>query len=326
MSQDFKQYHSIENLARTDFIESIKTNHLDQGEFIVQEKVHGANLTFITDGIEIKCAKRTGLLGSDEKFFNYQKIKDRYKEKILKTFEEVKKLEPTMDFLYIFGELFGGYYPHPEVAKVRDAIKLQQGVFYSPDNDFYAFDLRILNKSYLNLNQSMEIFEKIGFLYAKPLFKGTLGECLQYPNEFESYISNWLALPKIENNIAEGIVIKPSATRFLPDKSRVIIKNKNPKYEEKIVKKNKIKKPKLKISDKIMNLQEEVKTYINQNRLESVISKAGKPDIGFFAKDVLVDFLKDHNADFNALEKEEQKIIKQFISQECSRLCYKNES
>lgn len=326
MSHDFKQYHSIENSSRVDFIESVKAHNLDQGEFVVQEKVHGANLTFITDGIEIKCAKRTGLLEPDEKFFNYQKIRDKYQEKNLKTFEEVKKLEPQMDLLYIFGELFGGYYPHPEVAKVPGAIRLQQGVFYSPDNDFYAFDLRIYNKTYLSLNQSMEIFEKIGFLYAKPLFKGTLYECLQYPNEFESYISGWLGLPKIENNIAEGIVIKPLVTRFLPDKSRVIIKNKNPKYEEKIIKKNKIKRPKPELSGKIKNFQEEVKTYINQNRLETVISKVGKPDIGFFAKDVLEDFLKDHGTDFNALEKGEQKIIKQFISQECSKLCRENKS
>lgn len=326
MSHDFKQYHSIENSSRVDFIESVKAHNLDQGEFVVQEKVHGANLTFITDGIEIKCAKRTGLLKPDEKFFNYQKIRDRYQEKILKTFEEVKKLEPNIDLLYIFGELFGGYYPHPEVAKVPDAIKLQQGVFYSPGNDFYAFDLRIYNKTYLNLNQSMEIFEKIGFLYAKPLFKGTLDECLQYPNEFESYISGWLGLPKIENNIAEGIIIKPLVTRFLPDKSRVIIKNKNPKYEEKLIKKNKIKRPKLEPSDKIKSFQEEVKTYINQNRLDGVISKAGKPDIGFFAKDVLEDFLKDHGTDFNALERGEQKIIKQFIAQECSKMCRENQS
>ena len=58
-----------------------------------------------------------------------------------------------MDELYIFGELFGGYYPDKSVPKVQDATRLQQGVFYSPDNDFCAFDLRIYNGSYLDKAQ-----------------------------------------------------------------------------------------------------------------------------------------------------------------------------
>ena len=66
MSHDFKQYHSVENSFRDEFINTIKENGLDKGDFIVQEKVHGANLTFITDGSTIQCAKRTGLLKDDE--------------------------------------------------------------------------------------------------------------------------------------------------------------------------------------------------------------------------------------------------------------------
>lgn len=183
---NFKKYHEIEDLQRQEFITLIREKGLDQGEFVVQEKVHGANLCFITDGANIRCAKRTGFLSEDEKFFNFQKVRDRYKGKILRCCNLVKKLHPKTDFLYIFGELFGGYYPHPDVPKVKNAIKLQQGIFYSPDNDFYAFDLRIHNGSYLNVDESAEIFEKIGFLYARILFRGTLDECLAYSNEFES--------------------------------------------------------------------------------------------------------------------------------------------
>ena len=330
----FKPYHPIENSSREDYLQELKEYGLDQGIFVVQEKVHGGNLVFITDGKEIRCAKRTGLRDDKEKFFNFQKVRDRYRERILAAYKLVKELNPEMDELYIFGELFGGYYPHAQVPKVESAIKLQQGVFYSPDNDFYAFDLRVYNKSYLDLDISARIFEELGFIYAHNLFQGSLEECLAYPNEFESKIPEYLGLPLIPGNIAEGVVIKPLSVKFLPSKDRVILKNKNPKYEEKIVRKAKIKRPKPKVSDLVNDLRGEALAYINENRLQSVISKIGEVDLtaikndpkqigkvlGPLAQDVLQDFLKDFGAEFEALEKTDQKLIKQFISEESMKL------
>ncbi|MDA1020381.1 MAG: hypothetical protein O2962_02405 [Cyanobacteria bacterium] len=318
MDFHFKPYHPIENLSREEFIATIYDNGLAGGEFIVQEKIHGANLCFITDGQVIYSAKRTGLLKEDERFFNFQKVRDKYKEQILKAHSLVTKLYPETDLLYIFGELFGGYYPHPDVPKVKDAIQLQQGVCYSADNDFYAFDLRIHNASYLSLDESMSIFEELGFLYAKELFRGTLDACLAFPYEFESKIPGYLGLPVIASNIAEGLVIKPLEAKFLPSKARVIIKNKNPKYEEKIIKKTKHKKTKVKLTDACKKLAQEAENYINQNRLDAAISKLGEVHdgqlIGFLAKDAYEDFAKDFIKELEALDKEEQKQIRQIIS------------
>lgn len=58
----FKPYHPVENSSREDYINDLKANNLNTGVFIVQEKLHGANLVFMTDGVTIRCAKRTGLL------------------------------------------------------------------------------------------------------------------------------------------------------------------------------------------------------------------------------------------------------------------------
>ena len=334
MTYHFKPYHPIENSSREDYLKELRDNNLDQGIFAVQEKVHGGNLVFITDGTEIRCAKRTGLLDDNERFYNFQKVRDRYREKILAAYKRVKELYPEMDELYIFGEIFGGHYPHPQVPKVESAIKLQQGVFYSPDNDFYAFDLRVYNKSYLDLDLSTKIFAELGFIHAKILFQGSLEQCLAYPNEFESKIPEYLGLPLIPGNIAEGVVIKPLSVKFLPSKERVILKNKNPKYEEKIIRKHKIKKPKPKVSNVVNDLRQEALAYINENRLKSVTSKIAEVNLseikndpkqigkflGPFAQDVLQDFLKDFGSEFEALEKTDQKLIKQFISDECMKL------
>lgn len=332
----FKPYHPVENSFRDDYLRELKTHNLDAGIFVVQEKIHGANLVFITDGNQIRCAKRTGLLDDNEKFYNFQKVRDRYKDKILGAYKLAKDLYPNMDELYIFGELFGGYYPDKSVPKAPDATRLQQGVFYSPDNDLCVFDLRVYNGSYLDVDLSCKIFQQLGFIYAEILFQGTLEECINYPNDFESTIPRKLGLPLIPGNIAEGTVIKPMQVKFLPSKERVILKNKNAKYAETIVKKEKFKRPAVKISDRVKELRLKSDNYVTENRLIAVMSKIGQLDLaqlfktkqigrvlGPFAQDTVESFLKDCEDEFYQLEKSDQKLITQHISDSCMTLIKK---
>lgn len=46
---EFKKYNSIENSYQDDLISSIIEQGFGDLEFVVQEKVHGANLSFITE-------------------------------------------------------------------------------------------------------------------------------------------------------------------------------------------------------------------------------------------------------------------------------------
>ena len=55
---EFKKYNSIENSYQDDFISSIIEQGFGDLEYVVQEKIHGANLSFITDGKSILSAKR----------------------------------------------------------------------------------------------------------------------------------------------------------------------------------------------------------------------------------------------------------------------------
>ena len=45
-----------------------------------------------------------------------------------------------MQLLYIFGELFGGGYPHPDFPFVPEEL-VQTGIYYCPGLEFYAFDI-----------------------------------------------------------------------------------------------------------------------------------------------------------------------------------------
>lgn len=324
--QTFKKYFSIENSFRKKNIAFIIEMELDQGEFIVQEKIHGANLSFWTDGKTIRCAKRTGFIEADEKFYNYRLAMEKYKQSILRAFQLIKSEYPELNHIAIFGELFGGGYPHPEVERDKQSVVIQKGIYYCPSNEFYAFDIMLDNHQYLSVNQANEIFDQANFFYARTLFTGSFNDALNYSNTFESKISGWLGLPAIENNVCEGVVIKPAIPAFFPNGSRVIIKNKNEKWEEN-TRNSKLILEQDKISDLAVKLAEIIKDYVTENRLNNVISKIGEVTekdfgklIGLLSKDVSEEFNKDYSSEFMALEKKEQKMIKKSLSKAASFL------
>ena len=316
----FRKYNTIENTYRKEFLERIKNQGFGDEEYVVQEKVHGANLSFITrDGKNFYVAKRTGLIEDGEKFYNYEKVFEDVKPQLEKLWKELKKDYPEMQQLNVFGELFGGHYPHPEVPKDKNGLMIQKGIFYSPDNRFYAFDILINNEKFLDVDTASKYFDKAGLLHAKSLFRGSLDECLQYPNDFESTIPAELGLPEIESNIAEGTVIKPVKPLFFNNGVRVILKNKNEKWAEKI-KRKKINKEELKPSEKVLELQEAIKTYVTENRLNNVISKIGEVSqkdfgklLGLYNKDIVEDFSKDYADMLKDLDKKEIKLINKSI-------------
>lgn len=149
----FYKYNSIENSYQTNFIQSIYLSGFGDKEYVVQEKVHGANLSFITDGKKVSIAKRTGFIETDESFYNAIALLKRYKKQVKSLFDYLSKSR-KIDNLTIFGELFGGGYPHAEVASDDSAKLIQQGIYYCPNNEFYAFDILIDGKEYLDFDEA----------------------------------------------------------------------------------------------------------------------------------------------------------------------------
>ena len=314
----FKTYNSIENAYQTRVIDQIKLQGFGKEIFIVQEKVHGANFSFFTDGKEIKIAKRTAFIGDSEKFYNAHQILERYRKNVIEVFEKAKTIHQDVETVVIYGELFGGGYKHKEVESVKDAIKVQKGVEYAPHNEFYAFDIKLNGTTYLDTDLVNQIFEETGFFYAKILFQGTLEDALNYPNVFDSKIPAWLVLPEIDNNMCEGTIIKTLKTKYFGNGSRVILKNKNEKWTEKskMVRKERPIQKEVRFSENAQNIWEEIQKYTTVNRLNNVVSKIGEFEptmigkvIGLFSKDILEDFEKEFPNAFTTIEKEEQKRI-----------------
>jgi Rnl2 family RNA ligase len=264
----------------------------------VTEKVHGANFSIVTDGVDIQLAKRTSFLAPQEyqRFYNAQVILDQYQDPVLKLFTDLE-LEPAKDQLTIFGELYGGLYPKTTVL----CKPVQVGIYYSQTIRFYAFDVCI-NGRFQNLDRCQEWFKNYKIPCAEPEFTGTLMECLEYSNGtycLPSSIPAKLGYPPIEGNAREGNVISPLIPAYLGKGSRVIFKHKNPAFSEK-------KKPvhvSIRCGDIIVLesdqvLFNEATSYITLNRYHNLISKIG-PDqphakvIGMFVSDAFTDFKKD---------------------------------
>ena len=321
----FEKYSSIENSYRNRIIKKINKEGLDKEKWSVSEKVHGSNLSIWFDGNEIKLAKRSNFINDNGmNFFRADIILLKYGENIKQLFNDIKEgvyknvsLDEPIENIAVYGEIFGGQYNHPEVEKIDRVPRVQKGVEYSPDIDFYVFDIKI-NEKYVSVDEMTDLCEKYKLFYAKELFRGGFEECLGYCNNFNSKIPEWLGLPLLNDNICEGVVIKTIKPKFLWGQSRAILKNKNEKWSEKSKKSKKSSKSKkeINLSKEALDILEELKLYITENRLKNVISKIGTitdKHFGILIKDmsndIIGDYEKDHEEGFANLDSNEEKLV-----------------
>ena len=321
----FNKYSSIENTYQTLYLNKVRQIVPKDAIWDVTEKVHGANCCIITNGNDTKFAKRSGIIKEGENFFNYEKVLEEFRPKIINAFNYIKKKyetnETIINLVQFYGELFGGAYPHPDVPRNSQFNSVQKGLYYAPYQSFYGFDIAIVYKSsekegrfWLNPDEMADVFEKNDIFYSKSLFRGTLDECLEFNNAFQSNIPTWLGLPPIEDNICEGVVFKPMVPYFFNNGDRILLKNKNERFSEK--KKEKVHKVIPDLPEDVKKAISTVSEYINDNRLNNVISHEGEFDmpkdfgrlIKLFTMDILNDFIKEYK-EWNSLEKVNQKLV-----------------
>lgn len=320
----FKKYSSIENSFDEAFMEKVR-NHTPAGtRFVVQEKVHGSNCSFLCDGSQIQFAKRTAVVGPEEDFYQWQELADRYREHIYKVYSMLKACFSDLLSIIVYGEMYGGAYPHKDVKRIGAMSAIQKGVYYCPGHDFYGFDIYVYRPDesfYLDVETANYLFAEAGIFFAQTLFEGTLDECLAYPNAFPSTIYKHFGLPEIEDNICEGIVIRPKDPLYIPNGARIIIKSKNARFAEKKGVKHAPKVPKA-IPEEVVHLFTQAEAYFTPARLDNVKSHIGEVSFpkdlgrvsGLLAKDVLEDFLKEYAEDYDNLAKQEQKSLNGLLS------------
>lgn len=282
--------------------------HLEKVKWVVTEKVHGANFSFIYEAGSLKYAKRKEYLSWSDDFFGFQLVASNLEQHLIPLFEELSTHISGTKF-QVYGELFGGSYPHPDVEDVPHLHAIQTGVYYAPDVHFCAFDIAVEtenSRKYLDYETAICYFEKHNIFFAKPLFIGKFGEATGFNTRINSTVPKQLSLPELSENLIEGVVIKPfdlKDDQLLS--TRPILKLKNQEFDEED-KFHAAKKwtyiPNVSSkSEDLSYILEELRNYITLNRLESAISKIGGLDFESPTRveEIQAECLRDALADFN---------------------------
>jgi Rnl2 family RNA ligase len=335
LSKIFREYSSINNYTNSKFINEIK--ELPQAEWVVMEKVHGANFSFITDGQNVRIASRSIVLSIPNFFFTSTAIAEKYNSDVLEIYRRIQTgrigmdslLDPT-DKLYIqiFGEIFGGNYP----GCTRKYKPVQKGVNYAPEHDFLVFDIRVDIKSkseisfYLSQTEIDHYLDGLSNLRGLPvLFRSNnFDEILNLNPKFITTIPKLYGLKDLTDNYAEGYVCKTN-DRHDANKTRPIIKIKYEYFSEvtkNVTDSENVTDPK--------NYFDRILPYCTQNRFNNIISKHGASKvisslIGHFVTDMLDDFQKELDREELEQFKEDSRSIKKTIFEHIKRnqLCQK---
>jgi len=311
----FKKYSSIENAYRTKTVNYITETGNADGEWVSTLKIHGANYSFWTDGEDVKFGKRSGFIQGESFYGDFNFDYDQNARDMHKYLQDVI----PCDVLSIHGEIYGGLYDHPEVERDKSATRVQKEVQYIPFNDFIVFDIKVDNML-LNHDFVITLCKKFGFDHVPVLARGSFYDLMKMDVKFPDPLGVLKGLPPIEDNMAEGWVLKPVKPKFFGNGERIILKGKNPKLSEKNGGKHgKPPKPIIELSEDANRLKDDLFMYLNENRLRNVLSHGEIEQItqkdfgrllGLFSKDAFTDFLKDNQEDWDNLEKKEQVVIK----------------
>ncbi|UJR32814.1 hypothetical protein I4U23_020276 [Adineta vaga] len=312
----------------------------------VTEKIHGANFCFFCDdnGQHVRCGKRTSLLAENDEFFGYKRrLFNEITPKIQKLYQYMRNIHSDLDKLYVFGEIFGGSYPHPDIPDVPNINPVQTGIWYCPDIEFCAFDLAISinNKQmYVDYQDAITAFQHVNLFYAEPLFIGKYEEAIDYKLGFNSTIPTRLGLPPlIEVNKAEGIVIKPMHEILVKTTKgssvRAIVKRKIEEFSEE--KYSQAQKQEIRTDGELSNmdlLRFEIDALITDNRLNNALSKIGhvtvndkeklKELLNLYVKDIIDQLYENGNEDmWNNLTTNERNILTEEITQNAKKIIIK---
>ena len=295
----YKKYPSIENSYQGKFINFFTTKHpeLMNEEFVIYEKLHGSNISLVFMNGEFNICSRNRVIPLTENFNQCWYVVKKYEDFI----EYYKTLSSTNDNKYtFFGEIAGE--------------GIQKGVEYG-EKDIYLFDMMI-NDVLLSQQiflSCLESFWNENLIVPSlcPIVENNIDfeTALTYKNEFDSLILNK------EDNVCEGIVIKPLNNVYRMNDSIFMLKSKNDTFSEKSSAKKNPKQIGKTMDENTFLLKIEFERYLNENRVNNMFSKEGviqtPKEIGKYIQlimqDAKEDFIKDH--DVTRLDPKELKFI-----------------
>lgn len=332
---DHIPYPKIAESTRHWSLRDDQQRELDRASWIVTEKLHGANLCLICDGQRVQGAKRKALLTPGEPFFNAQRVIARLTGPILALFERLAALYPKLQHIALYGELYGGAYPHDEVPPIKGLEPVQTGVWYCPQVDFCAFDLSIKLENhpprFRDWLEALPLIEACDIMAAQPLAQGSLGELAEYPTVFDSTIPARHGLPPLpEPNWAEGVILRPTLELLLNTPQgplRPLFKRKNPRFaEDARYHQAQAWGARDMPSEPLAFIEWTMRAMLNPNRVAAAISKVGPPQdqaqrdalAHALVEDIWDDLTREHDALLATLSSEDHLLLRAVLYDEAA--------
>jgi len=300
---EFNEFTEIENHYREKYLGILREYGFDKVKWLALEKIHGANFSFITDGKELQVASRKQIV--DRTFFRCGEVIDKYGDNV----KDLKNIHyPNAKQIQVYGELFGP--------------GMSGKIWYGTEREFMAFDIEVdgvvqntgdvaglLAHCKIPKAPTVGLFDSLDdALACDPVFVSKVIDVL-YPEHIG--VSEY----ELGENDAEGLVLKPVDPLYLPNDSRVMVKHKHPDFAEKL------KRPKSKPSGLPNPWAPVAEQYVNQNRLDAVLSKEGEltnKDFGrivaLMCEDVMKDMIKDEDLSADWKKHNEYKLAGKGVS------------
>ena len=302
----FRKYFKIEGTWRPNeilwWLE--KYPELRNETYVLQEKIHGANVSWVFEPDGTMSIAKRGSIIKDENFYNHKLMYELYGDVIILLRDYAYDNNCSMN---IYGEWFGE--------------GIQKGVNYGPGKQLRFFDV-IVNDVLLTPFEVDDLFSLLNIEDMMVPVLGqvdTLRKALDFP--IEKVVTD--IYPEGKSTI-EGIVIKPYYNTFFefndPDGpstklgSTFYLKKKSDEFKEKQSKKR---KPGVNQPPHVERIKNNFSDYITENRLSNVFSKHGEiqsdKDIGKYIKLMLEDakeeFTKDYSIDIMDCSDKELKYV-----------------
>jgi Rnl2 family RNA ligase len=260
------------------------------GPWIATEKIHGAQLAVAYDGQTLRVGKRKAWLRDDETFFGWQLLRAA----LLRTARSALE-HGDATAVRLYGELYGGHYPHPSVSPVPGASPVQTGIWYSPEIRFGLFDVLFTDAT--GTYADVAAIAAAGGVDVVPLLaRGPRTVVDAMPVRFASRVPAALGLPTLPDNLAEGLVLRPDAR--LPLSARPIVKRKIPEFDEARFGEALPWDPHIAPAD----VGALTATLVNPPRVASARSKVGPDDPAALEDEVILDVMIDLTDAFPMLQ------------------------
>lgn len=200
------------------------------GPWVALEKIHGAQLVIAVENDVVRFGKRKDWLDDETPFFGWQLLAEDLR---VQAREVARALGARQ--LFAYGELFGGAYPHPEVAAVPGLQAVQTGVWYAPELRWSPFDLLLAaadddEGEYVPHTELEALARDAGWIPPPRVARGRKTDLAGIPTRAPTRVPGVLGLPPLDGNIAEGLVLKPDA-RCRPS-DRPVAKRKIPEFDD----------------------------------------------------------------------------------------------